>query len=231
MRCACESSRLRVQRADYVVDPAAVADAMMRHAVSQRRWWNPRSVAAATPAGAQHDRGRARGDARRSRSAPPPTRPPRGRPAPRRRRARSPRPPPRRAPTAGTPSCARDVGDAVGERQRVEVDPQRQTPPARATCPASEARPSERSIIAWAPARASARPAARRGRGRRWRAVSAVGPLGAAVEDREAGAGGAERAGHADEVAGPRAVAPDDARPRRRPSRRRSRRASARAPA
>jgi hypothetical protein len=33
--------RLRIQRADYVVDPALVAEAMFRHALSHRRWWNP----------------------------------------------------------------------------------------------------------------------------------------------------------------------------------------------
>lgn len=33
--------KMRVQRADYAVDPAAVAAAMIRHAVSYRRWWNP----------------------------------------------------------------------------------------------------------------------------------------------------------------------------------------------
>ena len=31
----------RIELAEYVVDPEAVADAMLRHAVSQRRWWNP----------------------------------------------------------------------------------------------------------------------------------------------------------------------------------------------
>lgn len=41
--------KVRVQRADYVVDPAAVAAAMIRHAVSQRRWWNPRTFCG-TPA-------------------------------------------------------------------------------------------------------------------------------------------------------------------------------------
>ena len=40
--------KLRVARADYVVDPALVAAAMLRHAVSQRRCWKPR-VACATP--------------------------------------------------------------------------------------------------------------------------------------------------------------------------------------
>lgn len=35
--------KARVQRSDYVVDPPAVAMAMIRHAVSQRRWWNPRT--------------------------------------------------------------------------------------------------------------------------------------------------------------------------------------------
>jgi hypothetical protein len=42
--------KLRVQRADYVVDPALVAAAMLRHAVSQRRCWNPRAVCATPPA-------------------------------------------------------------------------------------------------------------------------------------------------------------------------------------
>lgn len=40
--------KLRIQSADYVVDPAAVAEAMLRHALSQRRWWNP-VAACATP--------------------------------------------------------------------------------------------------------------------------------------------------------------------------------------
>jgi hypothetical protein len=31
----------RIELAEYVVDPEAVADAMLRHALSQRRWWNP----------------------------------------------------------------------------------------------------------------------------------------------------------------------------------------------
>ena len=35
--------KLRVQHADYVIDPPTVATAMIRHAVSQRRWWNPRT--------------------------------------------------------------------------------------------------------------------------------------------------------------------------------------------
>ena len=35
--------KLRVQRADYVIDPPLVAAAMIRHALSQRRWWNPRT--------------------------------------------------------------------------------------------------------------------------------------------------------------------------------------------
>lgn len=41
--------KLRVQRAEYVIDPAVVAAAMLRHALSQRRCWNPRAVCA-TPA-------------------------------------------------------------------------------------------------------------------------------------------------------------------------------------
>ena len=42
--------KLRVARADYVVDPALVAAAMLRHAVSQRRCWKPRAVCATPPA-------------------------------------------------------------------------------------------------------------------------------------------------------------------------------------
>ncbi len=41
--------KLRVARADYVVDPALVAAAMLRHAVSQRRCWKPRAVRATPP--------------------------------------------------------------------------------------------------------------------------------------------------------------------------------------
>ena len=41
--------RLRIQRADYVIDPVLVAEAMFRHALSQRRWWNP-VAACARPA-------------------------------------------------------------------------------------------------------------------------------------------------------------------------------------
>ena len=41
--------KLRVQRANYVIDPAIVAKAMLRHAVSHRRCWKPR-VAWAMPA-------------------------------------------------------------------------------------------------------------------------------------------------------------------------------------
>src|SRR5688500_14683688 len=42
--------KLRIQRADYVVDPIVVAEAMLRHAVSHRRWWNPVAVRATPPA-------------------------------------------------------------------------------------------------------------------------------------------------------------------------------------
>jgi hypothetical protein len=42
--------KLRVQRADYVVDPAVVAVAMLRHAISHRRCWNPRTACAAPAA-------------------------------------------------------------------------------------------------------------------------------------------------------------------------------------
>jgi hypothetical protein len=39
----------RVQRADYVIDPGLVATALIRHAISYRRCWNPRTVCG-TPA-------------------------------------------------------------------------------------------------------------------------------------------------------------------------------------
>jgi hypothetical protein len=34
----------RVQSADYAIDSTLVAEAMLRHAVSHRRCWNPRAV-------------------------------------------------------------------------------------------------------------------------------------------------------------------------------------------
>ncbi len=42
--------RLRIERSQYSIDPRAVADAMLRHAISQRRWWNPPGVRATPPA-------------------------------------------------------------------------------------------------------------------------------------------------------------------------------------
>jgi hypothetical protein len=36
--------KMRIQRADYYIDPATVAAALIRHAVSHRRWWNPRTA-------------------------------------------------------------------------------------------------------------------------------------------------------------------------------------------
>ena len=33
--------KLRIERADYDVDPRVLAEAMLRHAISHRRWWNP----------------------------------------------------------------------------------------------------------------------------------------------------------------------------------------------
>ena len=41
--------KLRIQRADYVVDPVAVAGAMLRHALSHRRWWNPIALRSVPP--------------------------------------------------------------------------------------------------------------------------------------------------------------------------------------
>ncbi|MDX6720801.1 MAG: hypothetical protein QOJ63_3055 [Solirubrobacteraceae bacterium] len=42
--------KLSIQRADYVVDPVAVAEAMLRHALSHRRWWNPIALCVTPPA-------------------------------------------------------------------------------------------------------------------------------------------------------------------------------------
>lgn len=36
--------KLRIQRADYVIDPVAVAEAMLRHCLSHRRWWYPIAI-------------------------------------------------------------------------------------------------------------------------------------------------------------------------------------------
>lgn len=33
--------RRRIECADYTVEPMIVAEAMLRHALSYRRWWNP----------------------------------------------------------------------------------------------------------------------------------------------------------------------------------------------
>ncbi len=41
--------KLRIEQSAYVVDPDAVAEAMLRHAVSYRRCWNP-AARCATPA-------------------------------------------------------------------------------------------------------------------------------------------------------------------------------------
>lgn len=42
--------RLRIQRSDYQVDPMVVAEAMLRRALSHRRWWKPLGVRAIPPA-------------------------------------------------------------------------------------------------------------------------------------------------------------------------------------
>ncbi len=44
-----QAIKLRVQRADYTVDPALVAEAMLRHAVSYRRCWKPPAAWATPP--------------------------------------------------------------------------------------------------------------------------------------------------------------------------------------
>ena len=100
------------------------------------------------------------------------------------------------------------------------------TPLACASRRASDARPSDRSSIALAPAAASARPSASRGSGRRWRAHERRRRRGARRSSTARPAADAPSvAGHADEVAGLRAVAPDELLGRLPPSRRRSPRA------
>jgi hypothetical protein len=42
--------KLLVEGANYTVDPAAVADAMIRRAVSHRRCWKPRTACGSPPA-------------------------------------------------------------------------------------------------------------------------------------------------------------------------------------
>lgn len=42
--------KLRVQEADYVVDPAVVAEAILRHSISHMRCWYPRAVRSTAPA-------------------------------------------------------------------------------------------------------------------------------------------------------------------------------------
>lgn len=42
--------KLRIARAEYAIDPRAVADAMLRHAISHRRWWNPVAACLTPPA-------------------------------------------------------------------------------------------------------------------------------------------------------------------------------------
>ncbi len=40
-RMRMQEIKRRVERADYVVDPGLVAEAMLRHALSHRRCWKP----------------------------------------------------------------------------------------------------------------------------------------------------------------------------------------------
>ena len=143
--------------------------------------------------------GRAQRGRRRGRQARAATRSPRRRSRPARRPA---------------PSCAATLRDGGRERQRVEVDLERARRWRARCAPASVAMPSERSISACAPARGQrARPRARRGsRAQVARRPASSGPSARPSQDRQARAGGAERAGHHDRVAGPRAVAADQLR-------------------
>ena len=55
--CALDSGRamrthelkLRIERADYDVDPFILAEAILRHAISHRRWWNPVAACGTPP--------------------------------------------------------------------------------------------------------------------------------------------------------------------------------------
>ena len=42
--------KLRIERADYDIDPLLLAEAMLRHAISHRRWWNPVAACVTPPA-------------------------------------------------------------------------------------------------------------------------------------------------------------------------------------
>ena len=212
--------KLRVQRADYVVDPRSSPRRCCRHAAESEAVLEPRVVCARraaeqpTWAARRHraDPGHdaAASDRRRAASA--------GR---RRRTARSPRRRGGELP-GGHAELRRRLRDAVGQRQRVEVDLERDA--AGAARRGARRRPGRRRgrSSRARPRAASARPSARRGSGRRWRARElrrrrSRGPRGSPGPRRAA----PRRAGDADEVAGPGAVAADELARRRRPSRRR----------
>ena len=222
-----QSIKARVARADYVVDPAAVAEA---HAAAQRPrhaiCWPPGRSDGVLIAGERTARSApARLSAGAARRVTRPTHVDalgRRARAPSRRTARSPRRRSRPAPPAGTPSCAA-TSATPGASGSAARSISMRTPLRRARWPASVAIPSLRSISACAPAareRAALAPGAAAGAGRRRPARPARRARPSSTASPAAGA--AERAGDADAVARPRAVAARRARPRRRPSRRRS---------
>ena len=205
--------KAQIARAEYVVDPDVVAEAFVRRVCRRARESRRRSADAMLVA-AQRACSAARAERHAGLAGRHPCRPPSAparaaRRAAGTRTARSPRRRSPRAPAArrrAAPPPRRRPARAAARRGRSR-SPRRC---ARARWRASVARPSERSIIAWAPARPARgpRPGAARGAGRRARASAP--PCARPSSTASPAAGGAERAGHPDEVAGARAVAADE---------------------
>ena len=229
-----EQLKSLVETGHYRPEPALVAEAMLRRrgvrellvdepTPLNRAGRNPPAPASrppgsliSTPAPASNlaDRREARRRFARQRS------PGRGPAAESPRAARSPRRPQRRGaagprPRPPRPPRPRRRSAALGGDQQA-------TPLAPARCRASPPSPSLRSIIAVAPAAASARPAARRGRGRAG-APAAASPLAAGDP------GDGPRAAPAPAAPPPPRRAPRSG-PGRRPVGRRERLTAARAP-
>ena len=166
--CTSTHLKARIERADYVVDADAVAEALLRRpsrprmlpGVSRPRARSPRADGSAPPE-LNADPGRS--------GRPRPTHvTPLGRRVRRHAGAQlEVLAAGRRQLGGGDAELRRDLRDAGRERQRVEVDLDPHAAAPRRRGAASVAMPSERSIIACAPAarqRAALRPAAARGR-------------------------------------------------------------------
>ncbi len=126
--------------------------------------------------------------------------------------------PPRRQLPRGQPQLGGDLGEPRPPGEGSPRSISRRTPLARPTWPASVARPSERSIIACAPAPASALPSADAGVGLRRRTSSAARSSARPRPRRDRGLSraaptrrrAAEAAGHPDEIPGTSPVAADE---------------------